>query len=216
MLEIKGVTFSTNNHYNTLQNINLSLDDGEKALLFASSESGVIELFRLILNLESAKQGEIYINKKNIQKANFKDLNVLYIPKEPVFFENKSIEYNLLYFIKLRVKNKAERIKILENALISLGFDGIRNLNVKNLNKFERLKLAICRASFRKIDLVLVENVFESISDKEIEEALNLLNELIEKNNSAVFIWIENKELQKHFKAYKKYTLEYGTLNPMP
>ena len=59
IVEFQDVTFATNKHYNSLQNINFQLKKGEKALLFASNDSGVIEFFRVMLRFENAFTGKI-------------------------------------------------------------------------------------------------------------------------------------------------------------
>jgi len=216
ILELKNVTFATNKHYNSLQDINFELKKGEKALLFSGFDSGAVEFFRVVLGFEKNFKGEIKYNGIDIKKLKYKQSRILYIPKEPIFFENKSIEYNIKYFLKLREKNKSKIQESCEKILEQYSFYDSRDEKVCKLNKFQRLKLCFARSALREIDLILIEDIFGNLSLKELEEISISVKHFIEEHSSASIVWVSNEQLIEVFNNFKKYKLEYGSFDAMP
>lgn len=213
ILELKDVTFSTNKHYNNLQNINISLKELEKALIFAGDDSGIIEMFRVILGFEKKFQGEILYNGQDIRKVKYKGTKILYIPKNPVFFENKSLEYNIKYFLRLRERKKDKVNRLYQEIVRNYGFDGLEVKKVQELDEFGRVKLAFVRSTFRELNLILIEDVFSAFSIDVQVEIAKFIKTFINEHNSAVIVWSQNAELKRIFDDFKLYTLEYGTLS---
>lgn len=216
IVEFQDVTFATNKHYNSLQNINFQLKKGEKALLFASNDSGVIEFFRVMLGFENAFSGIIQYKGIDIKKLKYKAANILYIPKNLVFFEKKSLEYNIKYFIKLRERNKGKVEEIFENIINKYDFQVFLNNKVKDLSAIDRIKLCFARSDFRDIDLILIEDIFEDLLNSEQQLIVRLLKDFIKNHGSASLIWLSNNELIEHFSDFEKYILEFGSLSLMP
>ena len=77
-----------------------------------------------------------------VNKINFKsDLNLGYLPKNPPFLYNKSIEDNIKYVVKLRNKNKdIVEVKV-NNTLIMYNFYSIRNVKANHLNAFDKYSI---------------------------------------------------------------------------
>jgi len=213
ILELKDVTFSTNKHYNNLQNINISLKELEKALIFAGDDSGIIEMFRVILGFEKKFQGEILYNGQDIRRVKYKGTKILYIPKNPVFFENKSLEYNIKYFLRLRERKKDKVNRLYQEIVRNYGFEGLEVKKVQELDEFSRVKLAFVRSTFRELDLILIEDVFSAFSIDVQVEIAKFIKTFINEHNSAVIVWSQNAELKRIFDDFKLYTLEYGTLS---
>ena len=212
ILELKDVTFSTNKHYNNLQNINISLKELEKALIFAGDDSGIIEMFRVVLGFEKKFQGEILYKGQDIRKVKYKGTKILYIPKNPVFFENKSLEYNIKYFLRLRERKKDKVNRLYQEIVRNYGFEGVEVKKVQELDEFSRVKLAFVRSTFRELDLILIEDVFSAFSIDVQVEIAKFIKTFINEHNSAVIVWSQNAELKRIFDDFKLYTLEYGTL----
>lgn len=213
ILELKDVTFSTNKHYNNLQNINISLKELEKALFFAGDDSGIIEMFRVILGFEKKFQGEILYNGQDIRRVKYQGTKILYIPKNPVFFENKSLEYNIKYFLRLRERKKDKVNRLYQEIVRNYGFEGLEVKKVQELDEFSRVKLAFVRSTFRELDLILIEDVFSAFSIDVQVEIAKFIKTFINEHNSAVIVWSQNAELKRIFDDFKLYTLEYGTLS---
>ena len=67
-------------------------------------------------------------------------------------------------------------------ALSNFGWKDKANLKVKTLNKNELIMLNIIRASTRKLDLLLCENIFEVVSPKILNQ-IDATTKIIVTNN---------------------------------
>ena len=103
MIKLVNLCLKFTKEYYALLNINITVDKGERVCIFGQSESGKTSILRTIAGLEKEYTGEAFINNKEVKTIDFKyDVNLAYLPKQSVFFNNKTVAYNLEYAIKLR------------------------------------------------------------------------------------------------------------------
>lgn len=213
MIKIKNLYFSYAKEYFTLNNVNFSLKHNEKAIIVGGKNSGKTSLVRILLGLDRFQKGEVLINNVDVKKINFKnDISVGYIPMQPPFMENKTVEENIKYIIKLREKKK-DKIEIkLNNSLGHYSLFNIKNVKVNILNYYDKIKLALARLYVRNLDLIIVDDIFAGLNDNEAEDIAELIKELIKNNNNCTcVIFAENYNIRKYF-DYKTYKLELGSL----
>ena len=165
MILVKNVYLSYTKEYYTLNNINLEVNKGEKVVLFGEKESGKSSLIRVIAGLEKPTKGNVYLDNTDISKVDFKNgLSLGYIGSTGVFLNNKSLKKNLEYVLKIRKEQKEVITSRVANALIKYNMENIADTKVKNLGRFEKLKLSIARLSLRKVDLFLIDDIFENLT----------------------------------------------------
>ena len=103
MLNVNNVYLKYTKEYNTLNNINLKIETGERVVLFGEKESGKSSLIRIIAGLEKVTSGDVLIKNIDIKKLNLKtDVSLGYISTYGAFLEKKTVEQNLAYVLKIR------------------------------------------------------------------------------------------------------------------
>ena len=166
MLSIKNLNKKFTKEFYALEDVNLDVEAGESVALVGEQNSGKTTLLRVIAKLEDFDSGEIYINKIPIKKIDFKtDLSVGYLPYYPSFLNNKTVYENFKYFLNKRGVKPAEAEKLINNAIIEYSIEKIRDVKIKNIRKEDKYILSLIRLSFRHLDLLLVDNIFDEISD---------------------------------------------------
>ena len=179
MLSIKNLNLKFTKEFYALEDINLDIEPGESVAFVGEQNSGKTTLLRVIAKLEDFDQGEIYINKIPIKKIDFKtDLSVGYVPYCPVFLENKTVYENFKYILTKKGYKPADIEKMINNAIIDFSLEKIRDEKVKNIRIEDKYILSLIRLSFRKLDLVLVDNIFDEISDVYIDAILSMIKKL--------------------------------------
>lgn len=164
MIEFNKVSYTYFSKFYTLFEFSYKFNDGNYALI-SDNVSGGLTLIRLLAKLDTFYKGEILINGKSLRKTNYKkDFSVAYISATPKFFNNKSILYNVCYPLKARSIKKQERITIALNTLSKFGWQNKANQKVASLTYDELITLSLIRASVRKLDLLLCENIFATHS----------------------------------------------------
>ena len=90
MIKIKNLTVQYINDFYSLYNVNLNIS--KNTILLGDQLSGGFALMRAIAKLDNHYTVEILINGKNIKQQNIKNLNIVYLPNEPVLFKFKTVE----------------------------------------------------------------------------------------------------------------------------
>lgn len=198
MIELKDVTLSYTKDYNALQDVNLEVNQNEHVVIFGEENSGKSSLLRVMVGLEKPNIGTAYIKGIPAHKVDFKEIvSLCYMPVKPVFMEGKSVLKNLEYPLKIRKIDKNLRQVKLFNVLKSYGLDTIKDIKLKELSYFDRLKVCIARFALRNAEIFVVDDVFEKLGENEKKKIIDYLEDLIKFNNATSVIATNDKELTK-------------------
>lgn len=179
MLSIKNLYLKYTKEYFALEDINIEVEQGECVAFVGEQNSGKTTLLRVIAKLQDFDKGEVYLNNIALKKVDFKtDLNVGYVPYHPVFLENKTVYENFKYILNKKGVKPAEAEKIINNAIIEYSIEKLRDEKVKNIRKEDKYILSLIRLTFRPLDLLLVDNIFDEISDVYVEAILSLIKKM--------------------------------------
>jgi ABC-type multidrug transport system ATPase subunit len=209
MLSIKNLCLKYTKEFYALEDVNLDVEVGESVAFVGEENSGKTSLLRVIAKLEDFDSGEIYINKIPIKKIDFKtDLSVGYVPYCPVFLENKTVYENFRYILHKKGYKPAEAEKMINNAIIDFSLERIRDEKIKNIRKEDKYVLSLIRLSFRKLDLLLVDNIFDEISDIYTDAIISLIKKLKENDTTLIVACTRPEIAEKTCK--RKIYFEHG------
>lgn len=199
MIEVKNLYLKFIREYYALYNINLTINDGDCVAFVGKENSGRTTLLRVIAGLEKYEQGEVYINNRELKSVDFKtDVQLGYIPEVPVFFENKNVYDNLKYVLEERKLPKNEIEEKINTALISFNIEKYKNIKVKDLDLYEKYLISFVRLSLRKLDYLLVDNIFDKITPEESDAILQLIKDLfISKNTTTIIVSDQYENVNK-------------------
>jgi ABC-type multidrug transport system ATPase subunit len=159
MLKIKNLSFSFGEKL-VINNFSLNVKKGEKIWLSGPSGIGKTTLIKLILGLLKANSGEI-------------DLGGM-IPSV-VFQENRLLPfYTVMQNIELVGGDKQKAKEI----LLALGIGETVNLYPKKLSGGMKRRAAIARALSVDFDLLILDEPFNGIDEKNLEKTAELINEI--------------------------------------
>lgn len=209
MLSIKNLKLKYTKEFYALEDISIDVEVGESVAFVGEQNSGKTTLLRVVAKLEEFDSGEVYINRIPIKKIDFKtDLSVGYVPYCPVFLENKTVYENFKYILNKKGVKPAEAEKIINNAIIDFSIEKIRDEKIKNIRKEDKYILSLIRLSFRELDLLLVDNIFDEISDVYIEAIINLIKRLKGANTTLILACTRPEIAEKVCK--RKLFFEHG------
>lgn len=189
MILVKNLSLKFTKEFYALYDVNLEIKKGEAVALLGEEHSGKTTLLRVLCKLEKDFTGEVYIKDISLKKVDFSlDVNMGYIPAAPVFFEKKTVYQNLQALLKSRKINKSQREEKINKLLIEYNLEKFRDEKVKNLTLFEKYVLSIARLSLREIELVLIDNIFENLSQEEYEKICELIKKQFLQNKVTTVI----------------------------
>ncbi|MCH5153565.1 MAG: ATP-binding cassette domain-containing protein, partial [Clostridiales bacterium] len=128
----------------------------------ADAQSGKTSICKLLLKDISPTNGHIFVDGLEISSITNANLDILYLPRNPLFFERRSALYNVEYPLKIRKVAKAERQARARELAEQFGLP----LNVKaaKFSTEQRRTLALARALTVKRKIALFDGFFDGDS----------------------------------------------------
>lgn len=171
MIQFRDVTFKHQyDDFALLENASFTLCDGINTLL-CDIQSGKSTICKLILGELQPQCGEIIIDDRRFSSKEHAD--VLYLPRTPDFFNNRSVLFNLQYPSKVRKILPQNEQRILQLAK-TFGFEQKLNVKVKKLSQSEKRNLSLARGLTVERKTVLFDDFFDNTSSVSITELLQL------------------------------------------
>jgi len=161
MLRITDLTFRyTRKSPVVLDNISLSLKDGEIGVLLGKNGSGKTTLFKTVLGFEKPEAGQMDFNGKDLLKMNRRERaeQIAYVPQDIQFGDLTVFDTVLLgrlpYF-GLKASKEDEEIAL--KTLKEMGLEELAMRNTAELSGGERQKVAIARAIAQEPKLLVFD-----------------------------------------------------------
>ncbi len=194
MISIKNLFLKYTREYYALYDINIDIAKGESVALVGEDDSGKTSLLRVLAKLEKPTKGNVYIQNRPLKKVSFKsDISAGYVPATPVFLEKKTVYENFKYILSER-KMRPEDIEAkINDAVIEYSLEKIRDEKVCNLSLEEKYILSLIRLTFRELDLLIVDNIFDNLSDIYVEIIADLIKSLNGKDTTLLLATTNEK-----------------------
>lgn len=187
MLKVKNLFLRYTREFYALYDINIDVADNEKVAFVGVDESGKTSLIRIIAKLEKLTKGELYIKDIPIEKLDYKnDISAGYVPATPVFLEKKSVYDNFKYILKNWGLTNAEIENKINDVIIEYSLEKIKDTRLKDLTLEEKYILSLIRLTFRELDLLVVDNIFDKLSQPTLEVAMSLIKTLATKKTTLI------------------------------
>lgn len=186
MIEFKNVTINYVKDFASLFDFNLKINEN---YLIIGDEIKTSAMARTLAKIDKHYTGKILIDGENIKKIKDKNFNLAYVSKGNYLF-NKDINFNLAYPLKIRHQNKKIIDETIQNTLIQ--YD-LKNKKIKDLSPCEKKIITLLRATIRKPKYIVCENLFESLDEKNLKLALQIIKD---NQTATTFIILENKQVE--------------------
>ncbi|SKA12207.1 ABC-2 type transport system ATP-binding protein [Pilibacter termitis] len=184
MLEIKGLTKSFGD-FVAVNDLSLTIHDGEILGLIGQNGAGKTTTFRLILDFLNADKGEVLWNGRKITSD---DYNVIgYLPEERGLYSKDTIENQLLFFGALRGKSKEEINGKIDYWMKKFEVKGKRTDKLKSLSKGNQQKVQLIATLIHEPKLVILDEPFSGLDPVNADLLKTAVAELREKNVCVIF-----------------------------
>ena len=212
MLELKNLTKRYNTGDLALQNVSLTVPDGQVLALIGPSGAGKSTLIRCINRLVEPTSGLINLNMVNLPSLSSGALRKArrkmgMIFQEYALVERLTVMENVLsgrlgyvgfwrsYFRKFPQKDIKEAYRLLDR----VGLVEMANKRADELSGGQRQRVGICRALIQNPDLLLVDEPTASLDPKTSRQIMRLINELCEERGLTAIINIHDVLLAQMF-----------------
>ena len=158
--------------FDLLKGVSFTLQDGVNTIL-ADAQSGKSSICKLLIKDIAPTSGQILVDGKEISCITNSNLGILYLPRNPVFFKLRNVQYNLEYPLRLRKVAKPERQKRVRE--IAEQFNLEVNAKVSKLSCEQQRTLALARGLTVKRKIALFDSFFDT-DEPGLQYISNILN----------------------------------------
>lgn len=202
-LVIENLFLKVTKEYYALYNINLTVKQGEKILIIGQKGSGRTPLLRCLCGLEKSYQGNIFLNGHDLNGYDFSgNYQVGFLPSYPVFFDTKTVRYNLQYVLKNRKVDKTLIETKVNDTLTDFGLNRIADNLIYQLTEYEKFLVAVARLSLRKLDLLIIDSFEDRFNQEEISMLNTYVVQLITPETTVLKATDQYSSIYKDFAIY--------------
>lgn len=163
---------------NVLSDINLELHSGLYGLL-GKNGAGKTTLIRILIGLEKADAGNIYLNGKDIRKMNLEFVDRLgYLPQYPVFYKDFYVDEFLKYMCDLKNFSPKATNSRVDEVLEIVHLEEERNKKIGQLSGGMRQRLGIGQAILNFPDILILDEPTAGLDPSERIHFRNIISSI--------------------------------------
>ena len=185
--------------YPALEDVSLTIDDGEFVALLGPSGSGKTTLLRILAGLEVPEQGEVWFGKRNVTNAKPASRGIGFVFQHYALFGHMSVAKNIAFGLSvMRRSNRPKKSDIknrVEQLLELVQLSGLEDRYPSQLSGGQRQRVALARALARDPKILLLDEPFGALDAKvrrELRDALRQIHDQLQL--TSIFVTHDQEE----------------------
>lgn len=170
MVKIRNLTLDLGDFL--INNLDLTVQEGEYFMLLGPTGSGKTELMKCIAGIRTPEEGKIWVNGRDITNLPPEEREIGYMPQDYKLFPHLTVEENITFGLDGEKDSKAQGQKMME--LVGVSHLSERHC-AKCLSGGERQRVALARALAIEPKVLLLD---EPLGALDIKTNLKLQREL--------------------------------------
>ena len=165
-IDIKSAGKIYPNGTRALEDVSITINDGEFVVLVGPSGCGKTTLLRMVAGLEDITEGEISIGDKTVNDVAPKDRDIAMVFQNYALYPHMSVFDNMAFSLKLRKLPKDEIDKKVKDAAKTLEISELLDRKPKALSGGQRQRVAMGRAIVRNPQAFLMDEPLSNLDAK--------------------------------------------------
>ena len=146
-----------------IHGIDLTVEDGELAVLVGPSGCGKTTTLRMIAGLETVSDGAILFDGAPVAHLEPKDRDIAMVFQSYALYPHMTVRGNLAFSLKMKGVPRAEREGLVRRAAEMLGIDGLLHRKPRELSGGQRQRVAMGRALVREPRAFLLDEPLSNL-----------------------------------------------------
>ncbi|MBQ8192777.1 MAG: peptidase domain-containing ABC transporter [Bacilli bacterium] len=200
-IKIKNLSYSFNNKFYVLRDINLFIKDRERVLLLGASGSGKSTILKLLYKYFEVDRDKIFINNYDINDYSMSDIrkNITYISQNEILYtgsirDNIILDRNIGEVDYLNICKLLHIDEIVKDNI--LGYDYLLEENGINISGGQRQRIILARSLLKESKVIMIDEGLNQVDIKLEREILkNIFNYFYDKTFIIVSHRKENIDL---------------------
>ena len=191
VVKLENISFSFGER-KILENIDISVNQGEIAGLLGPNGVGKSTIFNLITGLIKPSYGSIKIDSKIVNEypiyLRSKKFKIGYVPQYGGFFHDLTLIENLKAISEITVVNKNHRNEKINFLIAKFELDAVRNVKAKHLSGGMKKRLVIALALLGDPKILLLDEPFAALDVMTIKKLQRIIVDLQSEYNISVIL----------------------------
>ena len=191
IVKLENISFSFGER-KILENINISINQGEIAGLLGPNGVGKSTIFNLITGLIKPSYGSIKIDSKIVNEypiyLRSKKFKIGYVPQYGGFFHDLTLIENLKAISEITIVNKSHRNEKINFLIAKFELDAVRNVKAKHLSGGMKKRLVIALALLGDPKILLLDEPFAALDVMTIKKLQRIIVDLQSEYNISVIL----------------------------
>ncbi|WP_110955820.1 ABC transporter ATP-binding protein [Anaerosinus massiliensis] len=180
---------------NVIENLNLTIQPGERLILLGASGCGKSTTLRMIGGLEEITSGNLYMDGQRINDVASGKRNVSMVFQNYALFPHMTVAENIIYGLKVQKLAQEEIKERLQSALSMLELNGLEERKPKDLSGGQRQRVALARAIVKRSDVLLLD---EPLSNLDAQLRVHARKELVKIHQAyhQTFVYVTHDQVE--------------------
>jgi multiple sugar transport system ATP-binding protein len=163
---LENICKTYGNNFHAIDQLNLSVKDGEFLILVGPSGCGKSTALRMIAGLEDITSGSLRIGGVDVVDMPPKDRDIAMVFQSYALYPHMTVSENIAFSMRLAGKSKAERKKRVDEIAKTLQLTSLLDSKPANLSGGQRQRVAMGRAMVREPAAFLMDEPLSNLDAK--------------------------------------------------
>ncbi|RWM99246.1 MAG: ABC transporter ATP-binding protein [Mesorhizobium sp.] len=163
---LENICKTFGNNFHAIDQLNLSVEDGEFLILVGPSGCGKSTALRMIAGLEDVTSGSLRIGGVDVVDMPPKDRDIAMVFQSYALYPHMTVFENIAFSMRLAGKPKAERKKRVDEIAKTLQLTSLLDSKPANLSGGQRQRVAMGRAMVREPAAFLMDEPLSNLDAK--------------------------------------------------
>ncbi|MBA1144041.1 ABC transporter ATP-binding protein [Mesorhizobium neociceri] len=163
---LENICKTYGNNFHAIDQLNLSVEDGEFLILVGPSGCGKSTALRMIAGLEDITSGSLRIGGVDVVDMPPKDRDIAMVFQSYALYPHMTVSENIAFSMRLAGKSKAERKKRVDEIAKTLQLTPLLDSKPANLSGGQRQRVAMGRAMVREPAAFLMDEPLSNLDAK--------------------------------------------------
>ncbi len=194
-----------------IENLNLTIKEGERLVLLGPSGCGKSTTLRMIAGLEDITDGKLIMDGKVVNDVPSGKRGVSMVFQNYALYPHMTVEKNITYALSVHKVDKKDIKERLEQVLKILGLEEYAGRKPKELSGGQRQRVALARALVKRSDYLLLD---EPLSNLDAKLRLQARKELVKIHElyGQTFIYVTHDQVEAMTVANRIALMKDGVL----
>ena len=169
-----------------LKDINLTVCEGEYAVLLGPTGSGKTLLLETIMGFYKLDQGKILLDGKNVTDLPPEKRGIGYVPQNTMLFPHMTVRQNLAFGLKMHSIDTEQQEKTVDYLLDLVKLRALENRRPDSLSGGEKQKVVLARVLALNSKIILLDEPLASMDAETSRQLRDELKRMHQEDNKTV------------------------------